>query len=285
MTAQHLHAAARAPEHATQSRPTVLQANGIHLAYHDRSNGSQSILQDFSLHLQEGEIVVLLGASGVGKSTLLRVLAGLQQADAGSLTAFGKTVKKPHPKVGMVFQDACLLPWRNVRGNVGIGLNFKNRQRTSRTERAARVKAALAEVGLEGTEDKAPSALSGGMAQRVALARCLVRRPELLLLDEPFAALDAATRADMQSLLLKIARRHHAAAVLVTHDIDEALRVADRILLLHGQPAAIAGSWTLPHSVSGEVRPVPAAVREQILAKLTASGDRQGIPEFNLESA
>lgn len=275
----------RAPSASAEARPVILNADGIQLAYHRKDGGVQPVLKDFSLTLREREVVALLGPSGVGKSTLLRVLAGLQFPDAGRVEAFGNPLKKPHPRVGVVFQDACLLPWKNVRGNVGIGLNFANQPRLAAAERRARVVAALDEVDLAGTGEQMPAALSGGMAQRVALARCLVRQPDILLLDEPFSALDAVTRATMQSLLLQVVRRHHAAAVLVTHDIDEALRVADRVLLLHGQPATLANTWTLPHATSNEPRPVPAALREQIVATLAAPGGRNSADEPNLESA
>ena len=276
--------AARAESPSEQQQP-ILEANGIHLAYHRKNGETQPILNDFSLRLREQEVVALLGPSGVGKSTLLRVLAGLQQPDAGAMRAFGAAMHKTHPRVGVVFQDAHLLPWKTVRGNVGVGLNFANQPRITAAERRAREDAALAEVDLAGTADLMPSALSGGMAQRVALARCLVRQPAVLLLDEPFSALDAVTRAAMQGLLLQVVRNHDAAAVLVTHDIDEALRVADRVLLLHGQPASLAGSWTLPRSSSGEARPVPTALREQIVAALAAPSARKGDHPSILESA
>lgn len=285
MTMQHLHPAEQYADNAsheysrTESTPTVLEAHHIDLAYRSGGAATQTVLRDFSLTLRAREIVAILGPSGVGKSTLLRVLAGLQRPDSGNVTTLGAAMSKPHPKVGVVFQDACLLPWNNVSGNVGIGLSFANQPRTTAAERNARVAAALSEVGLDGTADQMPSALSGGMAQRVALARCLVRRPSILLLDEPFAALDAATRTAMQSLLLQIARHHNSAAVLVTHDIDEALRVADRVLLLQGKPATLAAKWTLPHDVTGALRPVSTTLREQIVTALTPPDTTATLPE------
>lgn len=246
----------------------ILTAADINLSY-PRDDGSQhSVLETFSLDLRQGEIVALLGASGVGKSTLLRVLSGLQAPSAGQVTAFGQQITNTHPKMGVVFQSACLLPWRNVFRNVELGLTFANQPKLSRAERKSRVMAALAEVELEGAELQMPAALSGGMAQRVAIARCLVRQPDILFLDEPFSALDAITRSTMQQLLLKVVRQHGAAAVLVTHDVDEALRVADRVLLLQGSPASQVGSWCLPHLVSHDARPVPAGIRADIMAQM-----------------
>ncbi|KRD42715.1 sulfonate ABC transporter ATP-binding protein [Oerskovia sp. Root918] len=182
-----------------------------------KSYGDRTILEDFSLTLRPGEFVALLGASGSGKTTLLRILAGLEEHDTG-------TVEAPAERT-VVFQEPRLVASKRVGSNVILG------QRSTRDRRAA-ASAALAEVGLGGREAAWPTTLSGGEAQRVALARALVRNPRLLLLDEPFAALDALTRIRMQALVAELCHEHQPAVLLVTHDVDEAILLADRVAVL-----------------------------------------------------
>ena len=219
----------------------ALQAQGLSYAY----PGLDPVFQDISLGVRRREIVCLLGGSGCGKSSLLRVLAGLQAPSAGTIDFLGAPMREPDPRSALVFQQASLLPWLNVSGNTGFGLGFKHQPKLTREAHAARVVQAIEAVGLKGREKLYPSALSGGMAQRVALARALAREPELLFADEPFSALDAITRAEMQSLLVEVVHRWHTAVLLVTHDIDEAILVADRILLMGGKPGHIVREWTV----------------------------------------
>ena len=183
--------------------------------------GDHHVLIDVSMRINRGEIVALIGRSGSGKSTVLRVLAGLSTDHTGDRAVDGAPA--------LAFQEPRLFPWRNVRTNVGYGLTRSQLPKTEALERADR---ALADVGLADRAAAWPLTLSGGQAQRVSLARALVAEPELLLLDEPFGALDALTRLSMRGLLLDLWREHGFGVLLVTHDVDEAVALADRVLVL-----------------------------------------------------
>jgi sulfonate transport system ATP-binding protein len=191
-------------------------------------------LDGVSLSVGPGEIVAIVGGSGCGKSTLLRAISGLDTPSQGRVVLDDVTITAPHEKIGIIFQEPRLLPWLTVADNVGFGL--EDRQRAERLERVA---TALLRVGLTEKAKMWPRELSGGQAQRVAIARALVPRPEVLLLDEPFSALDAFTRADLQDHLLDLWADSKPTLILVTHDVDEAIVLADRIMVMRPRPGRI----------------------------------------------
>ncbi|WP_186113108.1 ABC transporter ATP-binding protein [Burkholderia gladioli] len=202
------------------------------------------VLADIALQVARGEIVCLVGPSGCGKSTLLRIVAGLDGDYRGGVRLDGQPLDGPSARIGVIFQEPRLLPWLSVADNVGFAAGSRGSRgsrgtRGSRHGRAAEVERLLAEVGLAGQGALLPSALSGGMAQRAAIARGLFGEPELLLLDEPFSAVDALTRMRLQTLLLDVVQRHGTAAIVVTHDLDEALYLGDRVLMLAADPGRI----------------------------------------------
>jgi sulfonate transport system ATP-binding protein len=197
-------------------------------------------LHDITLHLRTGEIVTLVGASGCGKSTLLRLVAGLEHPSTGRVLLHDAPLAGPSPAVGVIFQEPRLMPWLTVRDNVRFGL-----AQLPTAEQAARTDAVLARVGLSAFAEALPRQLSGGMAQRVAIARALVTQPALLLLDEPFSALDPFTKASMHEHLLDIWADARPTLLLVTHDVEEALVLSDRVVVLHGHPGRISQTLTI----------------------------------------
>ena len=254
----------------TETHRPLVEARGVGLTYPGRT-----VLQGVDLSVRSGELVSVLGPSGSGKSTFLRILAGLLKPTSGHILVDGVPLDGPRPDVALAFQDPCLLPWLSVERNVGFGLGFSRQPALSRAQRRERVSAALDEVGLAHARTYMPRQLSGGMAQRTALARCLTRQPRTLLLDEPFGALDEVTRADMQRLLVKVVQDTHAGTILVTHDIDEALLVSDRIVLLGARGSLIA-QWhvTVPAPRAGEVQAL-GALRIEILQALQDAMSRE----------
>ncbi|MFE4465703.1 ABC transporter ATP-binding protein [Oerskovia sp. NPDC056781] len=234
------------------------------------------VLDDVSLDIAPSDFVALVGPSGCGKSTLLRLLAGLADPAAGSVSVDGAPIVGPHPSRALVFQDPNLFPWRTVRQNAELGPQARNRSRLD----ADRVDWALDLVGLSDFADALPATLSGGMAQRAALARGLVNRPRVFLLDEPLGKLDALTRLTMQEELLRLWQAERFTALLVTHDVDEALRLANRVVVLSDRPARVLADLTVPFDRPRDhAAPEYLALRREILHLLgqdTAAGTLPG---------
>ena len=227
-------------------------------------------LESVSLEVELGEIVAVIGGSGCGKSTLLRAISGLDTPTQGAVRLDDATVTRPHEKIGMIFQEPRLLPWLTVAGNVGFGIEDR-----PKAERAERIAFALDRVGLAEKANVWPRELSGGQAQRVAIARALVPRPEVLLLDEPFSALDAFTRVDLQDHLLKLWSEFRPTLVLVTHDVEEAIVLADRIVVMRPRPGRVADEIVidLPRPRDRQSAAFDFAKR-RVLAALDRSLDR-----------
>jgi len=211
---------------------------------YDRDGKSMPVLEDISVEIADGEFICLVGPSGCGKSTLLNTMAGFLSPTSGSVTIDGETVSGPDPRRILVFQERGVFPWLTVEGNIGFGLS-----KLSRTERAERIAHYVKTVRLEGFENTYPSDLSGGMKQRLQVARALAVNPDILYLDEPFGALDSITRVIMRGELLRIWQTERRTIIFVTHDIDEAVQLADRVVVLSSRPARIKDILTIdiPH--------------------------------------
>ena len=212
----------------------------VHLQF-----GGKPILQDISFAVRPGEFVCLIGPSGCGKTTLLRLAAGLLAPTSGMVTVAGQSELVPSLETAFVFQDygRALLPWRDVYGNVSLALEAMN---LPKAERPQRIDALLAKVGLAAHPDKYPAQLSGGMQQRLQIARCLAQTPKLFLMDEPFGALDAMTRQSLQDELLGLIQESRATVLFVTHDLEEALYLGDRVVALSPNPGRIASIVDVP---------------------------------------
>ncbi|MBW4489441.1 MAG: nitrate ABC transporter ATP-binding protein [Trichocoleus desertorum ATA4-8-CV12] len=210
------------------------------------SNGPYSVLQGVNLTVQQGEFICVIGHSGCGKSTLLNMVSGFATPTRGEVRLRSQPITQPGPDRMVVFQNYALLPWKTALENVYIAIDAVHKQK-SKAEKLAIARDHLALVGLTEAADKKPTQLSGGMKQRVAIARALAVRPEVLILDEPFGALDAITKEELQEELLKIWNDHRCTVLMITHDIDEALFLADRLVMMTNGPAANIGEiMTIP---------------------------------------
>lgn len=254
--------------------------SGLSIVLGEREQAFEAV-KALECSIEPGQFVCILGPSGCGKSTLLGALAGHLVPSQGTLQMDGQAVVGPSQQRGMVFQQHTLFPWRTVRENVAFGLKMRG---VGKAERLAAADEILALVGLEGFAGRWPNQLSGGMQQRVEIARVLVNRPSLLLMDEPFGALDALTRMKMQALLLEIWTRIRTTVVFVTHDIDEALFLADRILVMSPRPGRIIEDFQLdfPRPRHTELMTTPefTHLKRHCLALLHHEDGRQ-LPRLN----
>jgi sulfonate transport system ATP-binding protein len=248
------------PKASPATRPSggaAVHGHGLSKRY-----GPRSVLHDVDLTIAPGEFVAIVGRSGCGKSTLLRLLAGLEAADTGQITLDGDARARHQADIRIMFQDARLLPWKRVLDNVALGLDGPNVQERARE--------ALSQVGLSDRAKDWPAVLSGGQRQRVALARALVHTPRLLLLDEPLGALDALTRIEMHGLIERLWLRHGFTALLVTHDVTEAVALADRVVLIENHRIALDERVPLarPRARGPGFDAIEARVLQRVLGKL-----------------
>lgn len=233
----------------------------------DGRDGPVTALAPTDLDLKPGTFTALIGPSGCGKSTLMNAIGGFVPASSGSLTLDSEEITAPSEKVGVIFQQYALFPWFTALDNVRFGLK---RFGLSRAEETARAMSALEEVGLTEHRDKYPQALSGGMKQRVAIARTFAFGPEVMLMDEPFGALDAQTRLIMHALLIRVWQKHKATVLFVTHDVDEALLLADHVHVMSAAPGRVIRQYDLPQARPRTMRGAPELldIREEIIGLL-----------------
>ena len=225
---------------------SFLRIENVSKIYPTANNGEYVVLKDVNLNIQEGEFICLIGHSGCGKSTLLNMVGGFSKPSIGEVSVNGKLITKPGPDRMVVFQGYALLPWLTVYENVMLAVDSVN-PNLSKSEKNDIVRHHIAMVGLSEAAEKKPTQISGGMKQRVSIARALAIRPEVLILDEPFGALDAITKEELQEELLQIWTEHRCTVLMITHDIDEALFLADRLVMMTNGPAANIGEiLTIP---------------------------------------
>lgn len=252
---------------------TGLSIENLSMRFELPDGGAVQALQDVSLHLKEGELMSVLGPSGCGKTTLLNIVAGFLAPTDGRLTMNGHEITGPDAERGMVFQQGALFEWMSVRENVGFGPSMKG---TPGAETKETVDHLLDVVGLQDFKEKAVYELSGGMQQRVALARCLANDPDVILMDEPLGALDALTREKMQSLVLKLWKETGKTIILITHSVEEALLLGERLLVMAPRPGRIHKEYNLPFAelgVGADLREVKkhkdfGPCREEILSMI-----------------
>jgi ABC-type nitrate/sulfonate/bicarbonate transport system ATPase subunit len=255
-----------------------IQIRDITKGFPQPDGAAITVLNNISLEFQSGEFISLIGPSGCGKSTLLRLIAGLISAEGGTISLDGEEIHRPGYERGLVFQDPTLFPWKTIWENIAFGLRARGLYRQEKDS----IPAFFRLVGLEGFEKSYPHHLSGGMAQRAALARALINNPKALLLDEPLGALDAFTRMNMQDEILKIWEERRMTTVMVTHDVDEAIYMADRIVVMSARPAKIEKIITVAMGRPRERdQPDFLDLRAKILQILHFAGSRREL-EYTL---
>jgi NitT/TauT family transport system ATP-binding protein len=252
----------------------MIEISGVRKEF---AKGERRVLavDDIDLEVAPREFTAILGPSGCGKSTLLNMVAGFDRPTAGSVRALGQEVLEPSPQRAVVFQEPALFPWLTVMDNVVFGPKTQGQPAADYRPRAQQI---LEQVGLLGFESHYPAELSGGMRQRVGIARVLVMQPQILLMDEPFGALDAQTRSLMQELLLRVWERHHQTVLFITHDIEEALLLADRVCVMTARPGRIKKSIAVgirrPRAVEVTTSPEFNQLRREVLALIREESQR-----------
>jgi NitT/TauT family transport system ATP-binding protein len=256
----------------------IIEARSVEMTFGTRK-GELTALKDFNLEVRKGEVLTIVGASGCGKSTFLNIVAGFIQQSAGEVLLDGEPIRGVEPRCGMIFQSYALFPWMTVLDNVAFGPRLNGVGRQARLERARHW---ISVVGLDGFESAYPGELSGGMQQRVALSRALANEPEVLLCDEPFAALDAMTRQILQQELLRVVAETGKTVLFITHSIDEALILSDRVVVMSARPGQVKAVYEndLPRPRSMDVqitdrfmelkREVWGLVQEEVMGSMTA---------------
>lgn len=244
--------------------------------------GSLQVVDGFSSEFKTGELVALVGPSGCGKSTLLHLAAGLEKPTDGRVLADGKPIAGPHPSRTLVFQEHALYPWLTLRDNVALALEFQNVPKKTARQRAD---GWLARVGLDGFETYYPHQVSGGMRQRAALARAFIAQPQTMLMDEPFGALDALTRLSLQDVLRQLIEQEKPTVLLVTHDVDEALFLADRIVVFSPRPARVLKEFNLRHRAKTHDLADLAGEKREILRLLGIAVDAHAAPDAQVLAA
>ncbi len=245
-----------------------ISLKNVYKAYYTNRKMSEAriVLNDINIDIEEGEFVSLIGPSGCGKTTILNLIAGFERPTKGEVTFNGKTVVKPSPERGVVFQEFSLFPWLSTIGNIMLALECKN---VPEKERRQIAEEALRTVSMSEFADTRPNTLSGGMKQRVAIARLLAMDSEVFLMDEPFSALDEQTRRKLDTDLVQLWKEKKKTVIFVTHSVDEAILVSSRIIMFSDSPGEIIGEWDLRENASGDIPIInKASLRREILSRL-----------------